>query len=61
MMEARMIEVSYEQRDLIIEAREHVYACTRAAKRDGLRYQEVADRLKRTAAPEPKASPKKKR
>ena len=39
------IDLSDEDQKLIIEALEHFYAYTRAAKRDDSRYQELADRL----------------
>jgi hypothetical protein len=41
------IDLSDEEVNLIVEALEHYYACTRAAKRDDSRYRELADKLKK--------------
>jgi hypothetical protein len=63
-METMKIDLSDEDQKLIVEALEHFYAYTRAAKRDDSRYQELADRLKVQAAigeTQPKVSQKKKR
>lgn len=63
-METMKIDVNDEDLKLIVEALEHFYAYTRAAKRDDARYQELANRLKGQGAigeTQTKASPKKKR
>jgi hypothetical protein len=41
------IDLSDEELKLIVEALEHYFAYTRAAKRDDSRYQELADKLKK--------------
>jgi hypothetical protein len=46
------IDVSEEERDLIVEALEHMFAYTRAASRDDARYQDLADALRATVIPE---------
>ena len=44
------IDLSDDELNLVVEALEHIYAYTRAAKREEPRYQELADRLKVDAA-----------
>ena len=40
------IDASEEERDLIVEALEHMFAYTRAASRDDMRYKDLADALR---------------
>jgi hypothetical protein len=44
------IDLSEDELTLIVESLEHLHAYTGAAKRDDARYQELADRLKASAA-----------
>jgi hypothetical protein len=46
------IDVSEEERDRIVEALEHMFACTCAASRNDTRYQDLADALRATVIPE---------
>jgi hypothetical protein len=51
-MEAMKIDLSEDELNLVVEALEHLYAYTRAARRDDARYRELADRLKMRGAVE---------